>query len=145
MHLRGETGPIMQAIISAALVKSLRPAAKPFEVRDTRVKGFLLRVQPSGSMTYYAEYGRGKRIAIGRSDVIAPDRARDRARDILASAQFGEDPMEERRLAKAHTLGSFIDEVYEPWAEANLRTSAKHDRPAHVPASPNTSTRSSAI
>ena len=115
----------MQAIISAALVKSLRPAAKPFEVRDTRVKGFLLRVQPSGSMTYYAEYGRGKRIAIGRSDVIAPDRARDRARDILASAQFGEDPMEERRLAKAHTLGSFIDEVYEPWTEANIRTSAK--------------------
>src|SRR3954453_18671300 len=114
----------MQAIISTALVKSLRPGAKPFEVRDTRVKGFLLRVQPSGSMTYYAEYGRGKRIAIGRSDVIAPDRARDRARDILASAQFGEDPMEERRLAKAHTLGSFIDEVYEPWAEANLRSGA---------------------
>src|SRR3954453_11061680 len=115
----------MQAIISTALVKSLRPGAKPFEVRDTRVKGFLLRVQPSGSMTYYAEYGRGKRIAIGRSDVIAPDRARDRARDILASAQFGDDPMEERRLAKAYTLGSFIDEVYAPWAEANIRTSAK--------------------
>ena len=115
----------MQAIISAALVKALRPSAKPFEVRDTRVKGFLLRVQPSGSMTYYAEYARGKRIAVGRSDVIAPDRARDRARDILAGAQFGEDPMEERRLAKAHTLGSFIDEAYGPWAEANIRTSAK--------------------
>ena len=113
----------MQAIISAALVKSLRPVAKPFEVRDTRVKGFLLRVQPSGAMTYYAEYGRGKRIAIGRSDVIAPDRARE-PREILAGAQFGEDPMEERRLAKAHTLRSFIDEVYEPWAEANIRSGA---------------------
>ena len=75
-------------------------------------------------MTYYAEYRRGKRIAIGRSDVIAPDKARERAKDILASAQFGEDPMEERRLAKAHTLRSFIEEVYEPWAEANIRTSA---------------------
>src|SRR3954453_8396094 len=114
----------MQAIISAALVKSLRPAAKPFEVRDTRVKGFLLRVQPSGSMTSSAQYGRGTRIAIGRSDVISPDRARDRARDILAVAQFGEDPMQERRIAKAHTLGSFINEVYEPWAEANLRSGA---------------------
>src|SRR4051812_16688371 len=114
----------MQAAISLSVLKQLRPAAKPFEVRDTRVKGFLLRVQPSGSMTYYAEYRRGKRIAIGRSDVIAPDRARERARDILAGAQFGEDPMEERRLAKAHTLGSFINEVYEPWAEANLRSGA---------------------
>jgi integrase len=114
----------MQALIGSGLVKQLRPAAKPFEVRDTRVKGFLLRVQPSGAMTYYAEYGRGKRISLGRSDVILPDKARGRARDILASAQFGEDPMEERHLAKAHTLRSFIDEEYAPWAEANIRTAA---------------------
>jgi integrase len=114
----------MQALIGASLVKQLLPGAKPFEIRDARVKGFLLRVQPSGAMTYYVEYGRGKRIALGRSEVIAPDKARERARDILAGAQFGEDPMEERRLAKAHTLGSFVDEVYLPWAEANIRTAA---------------------
>lgn len=112
----------MQALIGNALVKQLRPSEKPFEIRDTRVKGFLLRVQPSGTMTYYAEYGRGKRMKLGRSDVLSPDRARDRARDILATAQFGEDPMEERRLAKAHTLRSFIDEEYEPWARENIRT-----------------------
>src|SRR5207237_1879840 len=97
----------MQAAISLSVVKQLRPAAKPFEVRDTRVKGFLLRVQPSGAMTYYVAYGRGKRIAIGRSDVVAVERARERAREVLAGVQFGEDPMEERRLAKAHTLRSF--------------------------------------
>jgi integrase len=114
----------MQALIGNSLVKQLRPAAKPFEVRDTRTKGFLLRVQPSGSMTYYAEYGRGKRITLGRSDLLAPDKARARAKDILASAQFGEDPMEERRLAKAHTLRSFIDEAYAPWAEENIRTAS---------------------
>src|SRR5438045_1962681 len=112
----------MLALIGNGLVKQLRPAAKPFEVRDTRVKGFLLRVQPTGMMTYYAEYGRGKRIMLGRSDVVAPDKARERARDILAGAQFGEDPMKDRRLAKAHTLRSFIEEEYEPWAEAHIRT-----------------------
>ena len=114
----------MQALIGNALVKQLRPAAKPFEVRDTRVKGFLLRVQPTGAMTYYAEYGRGRRMKLGRLDVLPPDKARDRAKNILASAQFGEDPMEERRLAKAHTLRSFIDEVYEPWAQTSIRTAA---------------------
>src|SRR6202011_1763828 len=118
---RGESGHL-RGVISASLLKQLRPDAKPFEVRDTRVKGFLLRVQPSGAMTYYVEYGRGKRIAIGRSDVIAPDLARSRAREILAGAQFGEDPLEERRLAKAHTLRSFIEEVYQPWAETSIRT-----------------------
>jgi integrase len=75
-------------------------------------------------MTYYVEYSRGKRIAIGRSDVLAVERARERAREVLAGAHFGEDPLEERRLAKAHTLRSFIDEVYEPWAAANLRSGA---------------------
>ncbi len=114
----------MQGLIGNSLVKQLRPAAKPFEVRDSRVKGFLLRVQPSGVMTYYAEYGRGKRITLGRSEVLAPDKARQRAKDVLASAQFGEDPMEERRVAKAHTLRSFIEEEYAPWAEANIRTAA---------------------
>jgi integrase len=114
----------VQAIIGNNLVKQLRPRAKPFEVRDTRVKGFLLRVQSSGAMTYYVEYRRGRRIKIGRSDVITPDRAREHARDILATAQFGGDPMEERRLANAHTLRSFVDEVYRPWAVANIRTAA---------------------
>src|ERR1051325_3986422 len=114
----------MQALIGNSLVKQLRPAAKPFEIRDTRVKGFLLRVQPSGTMTYYAEYGRGKRMKLGRSDVLAPEKARAHAKDILAGAQFGEDPMEERRLAKAHTLRTFIDEEYEPWAKEHIRTAA---------------------
>src|ERR1700687_594494 len=115
---------VMQALIGATLVKQLQPGEKPFEIRDARVKGFLLRVQPSGAMTYYVEYGRGKRMSLGRSEVIQPEKARERARDILAGAQFGEDPMEERRQAKAHTLRSFVDEVYELWAEANIRTAA---------------------
>jgi integrase len=114
----------MQATLGIALVKQLRPGSKPFEVRDTRVRGLLLRVQPSGAMTYYVEYGRGKRISLGRSEVIVPDKARERARDILERARWGEDPMEARRLARAHTLRSFIDEVYKPWAEANIRTAA---------------------
>src|SRR5262245_36699018 len=87
MHLPGN--PAMQGVIGNNLVKQLRPAAKPFEIRDTRVKGFLLRVQPSGTMTYYAEYGRGKRISLGRSEVLAPDKARQRAKEILAGAQLG--------------------------------------------------------
>jgi integrase len=114
----------MRALIGNSLVKRLRPSAKPFEVRDTRVKGFLLRIQPSGAMTYYAVYGRGKRISLGRADALSPDRARERARDVLAGVQFGEDPMDERRLAKAHSLRSFVDEVYEPWAQANIRTAS---------------------
>lgn len=112
----------MQAVISNSLVNSLKPTTKPFEVRDTRLKGLLLRVQPSGVMSYVCEYGRGKRVTIGRADALAPAQARQRAKTILADAYAGHDPMAARRQAKAHTLRSFVDEVYTPWAEANIRT-----------------------
>ena len=38
----------MQALIAKSLLKSLKPAEKPYEVRDTRTRGLLLRIQPSG-------------------------------------------------------------------------------------------------
>jgi integrase len=112
----------MQAVITQELVKSLKPEAKPYEVRDPRLKGFLLRVQPSGVMTYYAEYARGKRHRVGSADALAPSQAREEVRRILAGVALGADPAEARREAKAHTLRSFLDEVYEPWAKANIRT-----------------------
>jgi integrase len=111
----------MREAITRDLIKSLTPAAKPYEVRDPRLKGFLVRVQPSGVMTYYAEYGRGKRHAIGRADALAPSQAFERARTVLAQATLGNEPAA-RHEAKAHTLRSFLDEVYEPWAKANIRT-----------------------
>jgi integrase len=112
----------MRAAITQELVKSLKPAAKPYEVRDHRLKGFLLRVQPTGVMTYYAEYGRGKRHKIGRADALAPSAAFERAKTVLAQAALGTDLAAAKRAAKAHTLRTFLDEVYESWAQANIRT-----------------------
>ena len=67
----------MQAVIGNSLVGRLTPADKPYEVRDTRLKGLLLRVQPSGVMAFYVEYARGKRINIGRAGSLTPTMARD--------------------------------------------------------------------
>ena len=121
MHLRERRSHI-QAIISHTLLKRLKPSDKPYEVRDTQLKGLILRIQPSGVMSYYVQYGRSRRISIGRADAISPAQARDLARPILGEAYAGKDPMATRRAAKAHSLASFIDEVYAPWAEANIRT-----------------------
>ena len=35
------------------VVQSLEPKVKAYEVVDTELAGFILRVQPSGSMDYY--------------------------------------------------------------------------------------------
>lgn len=112
----------MQGVLGVPLIKSLKPTDKPYEVRDTRLKGLLLRVQPSGAMTYYVEYARGKRISLGRADVITPQDAREQAKGILGDAFQGKDPNAAAKQAKEHTFGTFVDEEYAGWAKANVRT-----------------------
>jgi len=129
VHLQADTPfalirekAVVNSVISNSLVANLKPADKPYEVRDTRLKGLLLRVQPSGVMSYYVEWERGKRINLGRADAVTPAQARDQAKAILADAYKGNDPAAPRKALKEHTLRSFLDELYEPWARANVRS-----------------------
>lgn len=99
------------------------PRRSPFEIRDTSLKGFILRVQPSGSMSYICEYARGRRITLGAASVLKPAEARDQARLILADAAKGIDPMEARRKRRGQrTFKQFLERDYVPWVEANRRS-----------------------
>lgn len=112
----------MRSNVTNTLLTKLKPDTKPYEVRDLRLKGLLLRVQPSGVMTWYVEYGRGKRARLGRADAITASEARARAKRILGEAYQGRDPMAATRLAKARSYREFVDEVYGPWALEHLRS-----------------------
>jgi len=81
----------LKAIIGKKLIKSLEPGDTPYEVRDDRLKGFILRVQPTGAMSWIWEYARGKRITIGPAEVFTSAQARDEARKHLADAAQGKD------------------------------------------------------
>ena len=117
----------MRALITQSLVKKLKKNEKPYEVRDTNLKGFILRVQPTGLLTYYCEYARGKREKLGLSPGLTPDQARTMAKKLLADITLGNDtPEDKRRREKAHDLKSFLDHEYEPWALENLKT-GKHE------------------
>ena len=111
----------MQATIGARLVATLTPQEKPYEVRDDKLKGFILRIQPSGSMSYIAEYGRGKRITIGKTGTLKPEQARERARELLAGATLGDDPMEERKAQNSDTFKDYVERTYAPWAMAHRK------------------------
>ena len=69
----------VQAKLTARIIASLQVRNAPFEVVDTETKGFLLRVQPSGWMTYYFSYrtqeGRRARCRIGRHGSVSPAQA----------------------------------------------------------------------
>lgn len=113
----------MQALIGNRLLKQLKPQQKLFEVRDQRLKGFLLRVQPSGSMTYVVQYRRGKRITLGSAEVLKADEARQEAKLILAGVVRGiDDPTAPTFEDKPRTLDGFLKEDYGPWASVHLKT-----------------------
>lgn len=90
----------MKAKITKTSVNALKPQEKAFEVVDTDIKGFLLRVQPTGRMTFYFSYrpdgGNRKRIKIGLygSDLTVAQ-ARDKAMILAGQVRRGRRPARE--------------------------------------------------
>jgi integrase len=125
----------VQAKITIRLVKSLTPRAQPYEIFDTDLTGFLLRVQPSGYMSYYLAYrardGRGKRFRVGRADALTVAQARDLAEKHMAQVMAGIDVQEvrqqerhEAQRTQLQTLGGFLDAKYAPWVLAERKSGA---------------------
>jgi len=123
----------MKASLSAKTVDSLIPAAKPYEVRDTRIKGFLLRVQPSGAMVYYLSYtppsGRRQRYRIGAVGNLTPAQARDIAEELAGHVAHGVDIHTQKKAAriegdkaKVRLLRGFLEHKYRPWVVAERKT-----------------------
>ena len=70
--------------LNGRTVAAARPAAKPYELRDTKTTNFLVRVQPSGVKSFVVQLRRGKRVTIGRSPVWTVEKARRHAIAIMA-------------------------------------------------------------
>lgn len=95
----------------------------------------MLRVQPSGVMTYYFAYrakgGRKKRIKIGRGNNAKPAQARDLAEILAGQVVSGKDVQANKKQARcdaekarANTLKGFLEHKYGPWVKAERKTGA---------------------
>ena len=60
----------MRAALTQMVIDKLPIPSAKVDHRDTRLKGLVLRVMPSGTKSYYCEYARGKRVWLGRADVL---------------------------------------------------------------------------
>ena len=112
----------MKAKIGKELLTKIVPQNKPYEIYDTLMKGFTLRVQPSGALIFLVRYrltGKQTRVVIGKHPILTPAQARDNAKKILADLVHGVDPGAKDPKLKMHTLKSFIEEEYSAWVEAN--------------------------
>jgi integrase len=101
---------------------------------DDDLAGFGVAAFASGKKVYYAQYrkdGRSRRIAIGEHGRLTPDEARSKAKQILGAVEGGDDPIEERRAARAvrvfrEVAAEFL--VLHVSAKRKGRTYAEYDR-----------------
>jgi integrase len=117
----------MRAIIGSNLLSSTvaQPTKKPFEIYDSRLPGFTLRVQPSGARSYYARFGRNRRVALAQAGTVEPDEARERCRKVLGNVAHGRHPLHGLGGTAGITLGTFIADTYTTWIKASRpRTAA---------------------
>lgn len=116
------------------LTKRTIDATKPGEREtfewDDELRGFGLRVKPSGVKTYVVQYrtdtGRTRRLAIGQVGRLTPESARKEARELLGKVDKGQDPSAERKAARmAPDVGRLMDRYLSEHVKRHNRASTK--------------------
>ena len=105
--------------LTKRIVDTLKPdPAGPdlfvWDAGDGALKGFGVRLKPSGTASYIVQYrnkeGRTRRMVIGKVGVLTPDEARTLASDKLREATKGGDPSADRHAArKSMTVSDLCD------------------------------------
>jgi Arm DNA-binding domain len=79
--------------LTKTLAEAARPETVPYELRDTIIPGFLLKVTPAGRkifmVAYVANDGQRRKPAIGRFGEVTVEQARGIAQDWLADVRKG--------------------------------------------------------
>ncbi len=113
-------------------VAAIKPGDRDLFVWDDELPGFGLRVKPSGVKSYILQYRNqhnvSRRYTLGRHGVIGPEKARVKAKSLLAGVRDGADPATERKEAREAPTVADLAERY----------MAEHARPKKRPSSART-------
>ena len=90
--------------LTKTVVNSATLRTEEYELRDTIVPGFLLKVTPAGRKIFMVQYrtntSERRKPAIGRFGELTVEQARSIAQDWLADVRKGKDPSIEKRAAR---------------------------------------------
>ncbi len=111
--------------ITKRVVDALRPQERERVVWDDEIKGFGVRVHPSGKRVYIVKYrhrGRVVKTTIGPHGPIAPAEARARAAEIITAARTGRDPAAVGgRGARGPTVAELAKRFLEEYVPAHCK------------------------
>lgn len=111
----------MRTALNKRSVISAEPRDRPYEVRDTQVRGLILRVQPSGHKAWIVTWAHGKRRTLGSVDHLTLDQARDHARQAVAEYVQSGLPALAKAKPSSCTLEVLLTDHFEPWALMELK------------------------
>ena len=120
------SGTIEQEPIKAKIIKRTVEALEPEPDRDvfawdSELRGFGVRVKPSGVTTFLIQYrnaeGRARRLVFGQYGALTPEAARDSPRKKLTAVAEGEDPSADRHAVRAGISVSQVCDWYLEQAE----------------------------
>jgi integrase len=117
--------------LTKRVVDALRPDPKrdvfKWDAGDGALKGFGVRVKPSGVASYFVQYrnkeGRTRRLVLGRVGELTPHEARLLAADRLKEVRTGADPSAERHAARGAMTVSELCDVYVADAKGRIKPS----------------------
>ncbi len=113
--------------LTKRFVESIVPHGKnELLLWDSELKGFGIRVFPTGRRTYFVQYrnqfGSTRRKKIGVHGVITADLARDEAKKLLGDVAQGGDPSKTHQKAKLKPFfAELANEYLEVYAKVNKR------------------------
>ncbi len=118
--------------LTKRFVESVKPAAEDQVIFDDQLKGFGLRVLPSGVRSYLMQYrnrqGRSRRLTLGKHGKLTPDAARKEALSYFADVRAGKDPVAERRAnIDAPIVNDLLDRYIAEHVEKRNRPSTRDE------------------
>lgn len=114
--------------LTKTAVDAASPKERDYELRDTMIPGFLVKVTPAGRkvfmVAYVAHNGQRRKPAIGRYGEITVEQARGIAQYWLAEVRRGVDPSAERAAARqAPTVKELFDQFMTDYSESRNKPS----------------------
>jgi len=110
----------MKVKLTNSIIEKAKPKQKPYELRDTKILGLIVRVQPTGRKTYYCEYKRGSRVKLGVFPSLCAKQAHIKALKVFSDFHSGIDPRKPKQKSiTVKRFGKFLELHYFPWVDAN--------------------------
>src|SRR6266849_4280268 len=109
--------------LTKTAVDAATALAKEYELRDTVVPGFLVKVTPAGGRIFMLQYrtnaGERRKPAIGRFGELTVEQARRIAQDWLADVRQGREPSAVKAAGrKAPTVKELCNQFIEDYSKA---------------------------